>query len=215
MGVVVKPYQPDIKEMDRAILKEAAGCAYDDEKARVYEYSYSHCVLMLLALAKKMLGIFGEQIGNNPTRGGATDQRDFNEERERITKNPSYTDAEKAGRLDGLKHEEAFANDLMQKFNPEAWRAVLELEVVLMRRGFALERAGLLRMNIHGLVAEEFAKGMRDATGKEPEVPCDGAVEITPKGLRCVSSQTWPTFKERQRAGTHRFDYDVEVAIGN
>lgn len=213
MGVVVKPYQPDIKEMDRAIMKEAAGCAYDDEKARVYTYSYSHCVLMLLALAKKMLGIFGEQIGNNPTRDGANAKRDFNEERERIVKNPAFSDNEKAGRLDALKNEENFANDLAAKFNPEAWHAVLELKDILMRRGFALERAGLVKMNVDGLVAEEFAKAQRDATGKEPEVPCDGAVEITPKGLRCVASQTWPTFKERQRTGAHRFDYDVEVAI--
>lgn len=213
MGVVVRPYQPDIKEIDRAILKEAAGCSYDDANAKVYEYSYSHCVLMLLALAKKFLGIFGEQIGNNPTREGANVQRDFNEERERIVKNAGMTDFEKAGRLDALKKEEDFANDLAAKYNPDAWRQVLELKDILMRRGFALERAGLVKMNVDGLVAEEFAKSMRDATGKEPEVPCDGAVEITPKGLRCVASQTWPKFKDRQRTGAHRFDYDVEVAI--
>ena len=222
MAVETVDIQPDLREIDKYILRESAGCALDDEKAQVYEYSYSNCILMLNALAKKILGIYGVAIGNNPLRPaqlGFSNERDFTAERKQIVAKAEVDVAihGKAGAeerlsaaLQNLQSDENFANKLAAEYDPVAWRKVLELQEVLYRRAMALERAGLVTTNVDGVAPE--AAVMKDVEdGGDGKLPYDGSVEITQKGLRCVASQKWPTVKKNQRSGVHRFDQDVEV----
>ena len=215
MPVDVAEVQPDLRELDRWILLESAGCAIDDEKAHVYEYSYQSCVLFLNALAKKILGIYGVAIGNDPRRavelGFYDGERDFAGERKQIVNDPSKsTDAKRAG-LERLRHEEGFANKLANEYDPVAWKKVIELEEVLERRAMALERAGLVNTNVDNLVPDAVAQKEKQEYGGDGKIPCRRTVEITPRGLRCVGAQKWPTVKKSQRPGTSRFDEDIEV----
>ncbi len=223
MPVTVADIQPDLRELDKWILREAAGCKLDDEKATVYVYSWNACILMVNALAKKILGIYGMDIGNNPMRPsqlGFSNERDFTEERRRIAEKaqvderilgPEVAKGHADAALQNLEHEERFANQLAARQDPQAWAKVLELQEVIYRRAMALERAGLVSTNIDG-VAPEAAIQRDKEEGGDGRLPYDGSVEITQKGLRCVAAQKWPTVKKKQRTGTHRFDEDVEVA---
>jgi hypothetical protein len=222
MPVEIADVQPDLRDLDKYILREAAGCRLDDEKAQVFDYSWSSCILMLNALAKKILGIYGVSIGNNPLRPaqlGFSNERDFIGERKQIVARAEGDIAvhgkegakeRMVAALQNLDHEEGFANKLAAEYDPVAWRKVLELQGILYRRALALERAGLVNTNIDG-VAPEAAVMKDKEEGGEGKLPYDGSVEITLKGLQCVSSQKWPRVKRKQRSGTHRFDEDVEV----
>jgi hypothetical protein len=213
MTVEIKKPHMSIEEMDKAILREAAGCSHDDDKAKVYEYSYQSCVLFLSALAKKLLGIFGIAIGNDPRRAlqlGFSNSRDFHGERERLMRDEIPHDRRKA-ELDRLRIEEQFATKLSNEFDGPAWEAVIELFDQLYRRSMALERAGLVRMNVDNLVPEAAAQREVEQYGGDGKIPCDGTVEITSKGLRAIASQKWPKIKQKQRPGTQACDQDVEV----
>lgn len=214
MPVDINDVQPDLRLLDRWILMESAGCRLDDEKAKVYTYSFQSCVLFLNALAKKILGIYGVSIGNDPRRAmelGFSNERDFTEDRKRIINDPSLDPETKRGHLDRIKHEEAFANRLANEYDPVAWAKVIELEEVLERRAMALERAGLVITNVDDLVPDAVAQKEKQDFGGDGKIPCRRTVQITPKGLHCVGSQKWPTVKKSQRPGTHRFDEDVEI----
>ena len=215
MAVSINDVQPPIQDMRRWILKEAAGCAIDDEKAKVYEYSFQSCVLFLNALAKKILGIYGQGIGNDPRRavelGFSNEQRDFTEERKKIVNDPMLSPADKRGKLEILRGEEQFANRLANEYDPTAWQKVIELEEILERLAMSLERAGLVITNVDNLVPEAAAQREKQEYGGDGKIPCRRTVEITTKGLQCVGSQRWPMPKKKQRPGTHRFDEDVEV----
>lgn len=215
MPVDTVDIQPDLRDLDRWILREAAGCRLDDEKAQIFDYSYQSCVLFLNALAKKILGIYGLSIGNDPRRaaemGFSDAARDFTEERRRLLSDPSLSPDYKRSGLERLKHEEAFANKLANEYDPRAWQKVIELEDILERRAMALERAGLVTTNVDNLVPDAVAQKEKQEYGGDGKIPCRRTVEITQKGLRCVGSMTWPTVKKVQRPGTSRFDQDVEV----
>jgi len=214
MPVEVNDVQPDLREIDKWILREACGCKLDDEKAQVYEYSFQSCVLFLNALAKRILGIYGISIGNDPRRAielGFSNERDFTEERKRLINDPLQTpDAKRAG-LERLRHEEGFSNKLAREYDPVAWQKVIDLEEVLERRAMALERAGLVNTNVDNLVPDAVAQKEKQEYGGDGKIPCRRTVEVTSKGLRCVGAMKWPTVKKNQRPGTHRFDEDVEV----
>lgn len=214
MPVEVNDVQPDLRDIDKWILREAAGCRLDDEKAQIYEYSFQSCVLFLNALAKKILGIYGIAIGNDPRRAielGFSNERDFNDERKRLLNDPMASPEFKRAGLERLAHEERFANKLAAEHDPVAWQKVIELEEVLERRAMALERAGLVNTNVDNLVPDAVAQKEKQEYGGDGKIPCRRTVEVTSKGLRCVGAQRWPTVKQRQRPGTHRFDEDVEV----
>lgn len=215
MPVEIKMPHISISEMDKAILKEAAGCSYDDEKAKIYEYSYQSCVLFLGALAKKFLGIYGVAIGNDPRRAqqlGFSNERDFSTDREKIMRDQGLDDFARKAALERLMMEERFATKLANEFDGQAWDAVITLFNKLYQRAMALERAGLVRMNVDSLVPEAAAQRETSEYGGDGKIPTDGTVEITSKGLRCLSTQKWPKVKEKQRPGTDPFDHDVEVA---
>lgn len=207
--------QPDLRDIDKWILREACGCKLDDEKAQIYEYSFQSCVLFLNALAKKILGIYGVSIGNDPRRavelGFSDSARDFTEERKRVVNDPNFSLDRKKNELERLRHEEAFANKLANEWDPVAWQKVIELEEILERRAMALERAGLVTTNVDNLVPDAVAQKEKQEYGGDGKIPCRRTVEITGKGLRCVGAMNWPVVKKVQRPGTHRFDQDVEV----
>jgi hypothetical protein len=214
MPVDINDVQPDIQDLRKWILKEAAGCAIDDEKAKVYQYSFQSCVLFLNALAKKILGIYGQGIGNDPRRAielGISNERDFTAERLQIARDPSLSPADKRGRLEILRGEEQFANRLKAEHDPHAWNKVIELEDILERLAMSLERGGFVITNVDNLVPEAAAQREKQEYGGDGKIPCRRTVEITQKGLQCVGSQRWPVPKKKQRPGTHRFDEDVEV----
>lgn len=205
--------QPDLRDLDKWILREAAGCRLDDEKAQVFDYSFQNCVLFLNALAKKILGIYGVAIGNDPRRAqelGFSNERDFNAERKATINSPMSTEMKKST-LERLMHEERFANKLIAEHDARAWEKVIELEDILERRAMALERAALVTTNVDDLVPDEVAQKEAKEFNSDGKIPCRRTVEITTKGLRCVGSQNWPTVKKNQRPNTHRFDQDVEV----
>jgi len=216
MPVTFKKPHLSIEEMDKAILKEAAGCSIDDVAAKTYTYTYEGCTLFLGALAKKLLGIYGMAIGNDPRRAaqlGFSNERDFAGERERLLKDTTIAPDRKSADLERFAAEERFANKLQNEFDPEAWHAVIELFNELYRRAQALERAQLVRMNVDHLVPEAVAQREAEQYGGDGKIPCDGTVEITERGLRCVSGQKWPSRKpgHKQRPGAQLIDYDVEV----
>ena len=214
MPVDINYVEPSLRDLEKWILREAAGCQLDDEKAQIFEYSYDNCTLFLNALAKKILGIYGVAIGNDPRRAielGFSNERDFTEERKRILNDPMKSPNEKKASLERLKHEEAFANDLASKYDPAAWKEVIKLEDILERRSMALERAGLVTTNVDDLVPDAVAQKEKQEYGTDGKIPCRRTVAITPRGLRCVGAGKWPTPKKNQRSGTHRYDEDVEV----
>jgi hypothetical protein len=214
MGVEIKKVEPDLRLVDRWILLESAGCQLDNEKAQIYEYSFQSCVLFLNALAKKILGIYGIAIGNDPRRAaelGLATTRDFTEDRKKIVNDPTKSPEEKRNALENLRHEEQFANKLASEYDAEAWQAVIELEQVLERRAMSLERAGLVETNVDDLVPEAVALKEKQEYGTDGKIPCRRTVAITSKGLKCISQQKWPVPKKKQRPGVSRFDEDVEV----
>lgn len=216
MPVEVVDVQPDLRDLDKWILREACGCKLDDEKAQVYEYSFQSCVLFLNALAKRILGIYGIAIGNDPRRAielGFSNERDFTEERKRLLNDPLQSPEMKRAGLERLRHEEGFANKLANEFDPVAWQKVIELEEILERRAMALERAGLVTTNVDDLVPDAVAQKEKQEYGGDGKIPCRRTVAITSKGLRVVGAMKWPTVKKHQRPGTHRFDEDVEVKL--
>jgi hypothetical protein len=213
MPIELKKINLSLSEMDRAILLESYGCSFDDIKAKAFKYSYSECVLVLQALAKKMLGIDGVAIGNNPQRaeklGLSSGTRDFAEERRRAKK-----DMKDKATLDSfmqrLKKEEDFVKQLADAFDGPAWNAVNELTEILSRRAMALHRAGFVVYNVSNMAADE-AEQRDKLQGGTGEAPMEGSVALTEKGARCVSTQRFPVIKRRQRADAHQFDYDVEL----
>jgi len=214
MTVELKKVNLSLSELDRAILLEAYGCSFDNEKAQVFKYSYSECILVLQALAKKMLGIDGVAIGNNPQRaeklGLSNGVRDFAEERRRAKKDMSKNKAELKSFLERLQKEEDFVKKISAEFDGAAWNAVNELTEILSRRAMALHRAGLVIYNVGNIAADE-AEQRDKLQGGTGDAPMEGSVALTEKGARCVSTQRFPKIKRRQRGDAHQFDYDVEI----
>lgn len=217
MPVETKKVEISLRDMEKYILREAAGCRMDDEKAQVFTYSYQSCVLILMALAKRILGIEGQGIGNNPTRaanlGYSDAPRDFLEERKQALvslQRGEITEEMYKSKKELLDREEAFANRLKAEQDPQAWAQVLELTEVLSRRAMALARIGLVDYNIDSLVATEFELQDREAGGSG-KAPMEGAVTITDKGRAIVGSQRWPVRAKKQRTGVSRFDEDLEL----
>ena len=216
MTVELKKVDISIRDMDRAILVEAMGCDSENLKAQAFTYSYGEVVLILEALAKKMLGIYGVAVGNSPERaaklGVSNEKRDFAEERKKARK----TAANKAQLkviLERLSVEEKFVNKLEADFDPVAWAKIGELKEILCRRAMALHRAGLVEYNVDNVVADE-AEQREKLQGGTGRVPMEGSVSLTEKGARCVSTQRWPVLRRRQRSDAHQFDYDVEIPRG-
>jgi len=212
MAVELKRVSLSLSEMDRAILLESFGCSFDDIKAKVFKYSYSECILVLQALAKKMLGLEGVAIGNNPQRaeklGLSNGTRDFKEERRRARKDMNKIQF--ASFTQRLDKEEAFVKKLDAEFEGPAWDAVNELTEILSRRAMALHRASLVVYNVGNMSADE-AEQRDKLQGGTGEAPMEGSVALTEKGARCVSTQRFPKLKKRQRGDAHQFDYDVEI----
>lgn len=217
MAVETSNIQPSLSDLRRWILKEVAGCKIDDEKCQIYTYSsYQGCILVLEALAKKILGISGQAIGNNPTRAeglGCAGERDFTEERKIALKKVTSGDFDQSryeGELQRLKAEEDFVNRLMKDYDPAAWAKVLELKEILCRLAMSLHRAGLVEFNVDGVVATEYEQRDKELGGTGSS-PLEGSVGPTLKGLQAVGAQRWPVPRKRQRSGTHRFDEEVEL----
>lgn len=217
MAVEVKDVEISLRDMEKYILREAAGCRMDDEKAQVFTYSYQSCVLVLQALAKKILGIDGLGIGNNPTRaqalGYSDAPRDFTEERKQALvslQRGEISEGVYQSKLELIQREEAFANRVAAEQDPQAWAKVLELTEILSRRAMALARIGLLDYNVDSLVATEFELQDREAGGSGKS-PMEGSVTITDKGRGVVGSQRWPVPRKKQRMGVSRIDEDLEL----
>jgi hypothetical protein len=214
MGVEVKDFQMSLAEIDRAILLEAAGCSYDDKMAHTYDnLSYQECVLMLPALARKILGLTDVRIGNNPERaqrlGYSMDPQDYEAKHAAVDAMP-ISAAEKKNRHEILEEEKKSVDKVMQDYDPEAWGHLNRLTRILTRRAMALERAGFVEANIDTIVADAAEQRDRELGG-DGAVPMEGSVVIKQKGLHAIGSQRWPMVKKVQKAGTHRFDYDVEM----
>lgn len=216
MTVEIKEPQIDLREIDKWLLKEAAGCAIDDSNAHQYTYEYADCVLILDALSKKILGIYGVNIGNDPTRaiklGMSNKPMDYEKSRAEINSS-SLDDEKKQIQLELIKNQEVFAKKLEAETDPHAWACVKKLTKILESRALALERAGLLTCNVEGVAPEEAVRRDIEENG-DGKFPMSGAVAITAKGIKCVSTQTWPTVKLKQRRGVDRVDEDVEVNYG-
>jgi len=212
MAVEFKKPVLSLSELDRAVMIEAYGCSFDDKLAKTFKFSYGECVLILAALARKMLNLSGIDLGNNPQRaerlGLSTGTRDFKEERRRAKKDMNK--AQFASFTQRLDKEETFVKDLDTRFDGPAWAAVNELTEILSRRAMALHRAGLVTFNIGNLGADE-AEQRDKLQGGTGEAPMEGSVALTEKGARCVSTQRFPKLKKRQRGDAHQFDYDVEL----
>jgi len=211
--VELKKVSLSLSDLDRAILLESYGCSFDDVKAKIFKYSYSECVLVLQALAKKLLGIDGLAIGNNPQRaeklGLSSGERDFTEERRRAKKDMKGR-VELKSFLNRLDIEEKFVKKLASEFDGDAWNAVNETTEILSRRAMALHRAGVVVYNVGNMAADE-AEQRDKLQGGTGEAPMEGSVALTEKGARCVSTQRFPVIKRRQKADSHPFDYDVEL----
>jgi len=214
MPVQLNKVQPDVRMIEMAILKEAAGCSYEDTQVRSYNYSMlSGVVLHLNALAKRMLGIYGQAIGNDPRREHqmqGVSYRDWSAERAAVDRDDN---PHRAQQVADLERDIERSNRLAAEFDREAWDAVLELEEVLKRRAMALTRTNppLLAFSQDDL-PNEVALTEKQLGGKM-NMPSENTVEITREGVRFLGSGK-RLIPAKNQLSQSRFDEDLEIEGG-
>lgn len=209
----VSDIQPDIEDIDKWILKESAGCAIDDDKAQVFEYTHGGCVLYANALAKKIVGLWNVPIGNDPRRNASLGAAPFDFDKMQADAEAVKDPVVREGRIAEVKRQHEYCEQVDSQYDAEAWQKVIQLEDIIKRRAMALERAGLVNTNVDHLVPDAAIQKEREQGG-DGKVPAEGTIEITIKGTRCVAAQRWPRLKQRQLRSAERFDYEVEIPAG-
>lgn len=194
------------REIEKAILREAAGCAAEDDKNQVFGLDAPDVLLILQALAKRLLGLFGEDLGTSPMNQMRGKKRDFDQERAKLDRaDPAYETM-----LAELRDAEEEAKAIDARYNPDAWRAVLELEGRLRCRAKALERVGLVQTDVDDLAPPQAAEKYA-SEGFSPKIPLVGTVRITEKGMAFLARGATLRRARKQPRGADVLTEDVEV----
>lgn len=196
----------DLRDLERSILRQCAGCETEDEKNATFGVAVEVC-LHTRALAHKILGYYGKQIGFDPrlkARYGLEGPPDFDRLRHEARTAIYYRDlvdgrGQKTGeekiegkelaallkqKLHDIDLEEARAKQLDAQFDPVAWANTYKVEDMVRRRALALERLGLVIVDVAGMVDKMTLKDNPEAI----DTPWEGTVAITEKGLWVVST---------------------------
>lgn len=210
----------DLRTLERAILKEAAGCSFEDEKALIYT-TYD-VVLHATALAKKLLGVWGVEIGNDPRQSAryALDREArFNYERE-LAKLVRDGNEHYATQVKQLQKRRDDFDRADAAYDADAWHKVITLEDRIKRRAYALSRCwapatrnyvALVNVNISDLVPVAVMEVEVRQGNPSGGVPWDGTIQATDVGLYVVSQAKWPQVRSNQRPGTHPLDQELEL----
>lgn len=196
MPVEIKEPSIDLRSIERAILLEAAGTLGEDYKAAMYGQNIEVC-LHINALTKKLLGIYGVAIGNDPARDaqlGLGSAPDFNGERDKINARFDRGEIGKEMRnaqLRDVDKDEQRHIRLQSEFDAQAWQIVKKWDNILRKRAMALtkvwqdgQEVELIELNIEGFVPDE----VKAAAPESAEVPWEDTVRITPAGLNFLAS---------------------------
>lgn len=214
MSVQINKAQHDLRTLEMAILRESAGCSYENEKVQTFNYGMlDGVVLHLNALAKKLLGIYGVAIGNDPRRAlrmSGVSYRDWDAEKAQIDR-PDNPWREQ--QLKELQFDRERADRVASEFDAEAWEAVTELEEVLKRRAMALSRTvpPLLEFAQDDL-PNEVVYAEKQLGGKL-NMPSESMVQITREGLRFLATGKALLPKPNQHSPS-RMDEDLEIEGG-
>jgi hypothetical protein len=197
MAVEFKKTDISNDDLRLAILKETLGCSHEREKVLAYDLNYD-VILHAKALAKRILGLDGVDIGTDPTSNFSP--RNHDEDRRRIREKfeaiCARTNDEKTlehaakiaeGELNEVEWDEERAARLASAFDAEAWQAVKELEDRIMRLAAQMEAVGLVVCNPDHLAPQEFQEQEANA-GRDGKVPLTGAIMGTDLGKRFITS---------------------------
>lgn len=214
MPVEVKKPEHDLRTLEMAILRESAGCSYENAKVQTFNYGMlDGVVLHLNALAKKLLGIYGVAIGNDPRRAqrmSGVSYRDWDAERAQIDRSDNPW---REQQLKELQFDKERADRLAAEFDGAAWEAVSELEEVLKRRAMALARTvpPLLEFAQDDLPNEVVFQEKQ--LGGKLNMPNESMVQITRDGLRFLATGKALKPKPNQHSPS-RMDDDLEIEGG-
>lgn len=208
----------DLATIERAILKHSSGCQNEHEKAIFY--SGIDTIMHASALAKELLGIYGEDIGSDPRqrlRYALGEGRDFGREISEV----KGDDPNRTQKLKEIAAQRERAQAIDSHFDADAWREVIVTEDRIKRRAFALSRVwapgtqnhlALVNVNIQDLMPMAAMEREVQLGNPSGGVPWDGTIQITELGLYVVQSGKWPILRKKQKPGTHPLDRELELA---
>lgn len=208
--------QPDLRLIERAILFESAGCDFEQASNQAHALQ-TEVVLHLGALSKKLLGIFGKAIGNDPRRAASVagaKERDWDAERKAIMdrKDNLHRDTQ----ISELEADISRAKSIDAAYDKGAWDAQIELEDIVQRRAMALARMEppLLDYAIDDYLPDEVVAGERNRGNAAGSIPNDKLVQITRAGIRFLGTGKKLGPKPAKRPGQDRFDEDLLIVDG-
>lgn len=206
---------PDLRTIEKAILLESAGCAFEHERVTLLPYAATQGVILHPnALAKKLLGIWGIGIGNDPRREASMPNiqyRDWKAEQADIERDPDPVAREQ--RLKEFRFDKERSDRIAAEFDGAKWDAVIDLEDVIRRRAMALSR---MKPPLVEYACDEWLPPevqMTEKTlGGDGSIPNENQIQITRDGYRFLGTGKQLRPKAQQRDGTHRFDEELEIA---
>jgi len=193
------------RELERAILKEAGGCNYEDEKNKIYDIS-TDVILHANALAKKLHKLWGIYIGNDPRKRKLTRPVDFAAARAAIP----VDHPDRRAHLAQLEQEEEEYLRAQAAVDIDAWDTIIDTEDRIMRRALQLQAIGLVVCNVDYLVPDAVAE--REASlGESGRVPLEGTIQLTDAGKAFLASGKTLRKKKGTRSSDPR-DEEIEIA---
>jgi hypothetical protein len=202
----LNPVKLSNRELDMAILKESGGCAREDAINRIYDIS-TDVILHANALAKRLLGIFGVDIGFDPRKAANFKLKapDWEAKRREIR----HDDPFRKDKLGHIDREEREYEETQSKFDRGAWDQVIDLEDRIMRRALALQTAGLVICNVDYLAPDAVQEKEIMLGNESGKVPLVGTIQLTELGKQFLASG-WKLRKKRNFRGDPE-DEQVEI----
>lgn len=212
MTTDVKNIEPDLRMIEMALLRESAGCSYEDQLVRTFNYGMlSGVILHCGALAKRLIGLWGIAIGNDPRRDmmPGVSQRDWSDERAKIDRDDN---PHREIQLRELQQDIERAQNVASLYDAEAWNKVIELEEIIKRRAMALARMDppLLEYAVDDWLPDEVMATEKNLGNPNPSIPNENSVQITRDGLRFLASGKRLIPKKNKRYPS-RFDDDLAI----
>jgi len=213
-GSLVEPHM-SLREIERAILRESAGCVDEDDKNRTYGVQAEQngmlaaapdVVLHRQALAKKLLKAWLINLGFDPTvrnKYDVSNRHDWDKERAKV----SEDDPHRAQKLAGIAREQAAEEQAFAQTDHEAWAVIKKWEDIIGRRAYALEKLDLVDCDIGGMAPSDVSIPFPDTL----ETGWEGTIQITTAGRKFLASGK--TLRERRgQSNVDPLDRELEIA---
>jgi hypothetical protein len=204
MAVELKKLVMSNRELEMAIMRESGGCCTEDNKNRIYDIN-TDVILISIALAKKLLGIYGLEIGLDPRKRKLTRPRDFRAEKSAI----STDDPWRKQKLKALEEDEEDYLRAASSFDPDAWDQAIRLEDRIARRALALSKIGLVVCNIDHLTPDAVSENEIRLGNESGRVPLEGTIMLSEAGKQFLGRAG----KLRKKRGWSGDPLDEEVEI--